>query len=76
MCIVHLIELSLEFQSQLHFFFMVFGVLSVFFFEFEAELLFLTAFFFQLVLIISHCFNIFFQHFLRVYIVLDFRFEI
>ena len=54
---------------------MIFGILSVFFFQFEAELFFLTTFFLQLVLIISHRFYVFFQYFFLVDVALDFGLE-
>ena len=75
MCIVHLVELSFEFQPKLHLFFMVLSVLSVFFFQFEAKLFFLTTFFLQLVQIISHRSYVFIQYFFRVDIALNFGLE-
>ena len=73
--VVHRVELTLELETQLHFFLMVLSVLHVLLFKFESLVLLFSTVLLELVIVVSQCFHVLIENFLFVDVVLNLFFE-
>ena len=75
MHIMHCIELSLKLEPQLDLLFVILGILHIFLFEFQSELLLIGSVLLKHVIVLAHRLHILFQNLFSVLVCLNFIFE-